>query len=299
MNKHLGLLFAGLLVLGGIAQAEVSVSFVNNSPSLVVITGGSDDPSPFPGGWARVREYLEREAPLNEIGAVNGDGAPSLDLFPVTGHPVVVWPQFDGTDYEIVEAHWNGTNWTTPQFLTNNTIDDLAPTITIDPDGTQHITWWRAVGAGEVWYLRRGTTASDTEIVTRPAESGSRPSVATLAGEQHIGYQQPQANMTAVVVANRQQAAWNPTTIAATAYAGPYGDGNIEVQVHVRVGRLWVDWVDSAGIIAYRVFNPASGTWSAPATEPFTAFPSQGISESVAREFARGRIARRVAALGL
>jgi len=76
--------------------------------------------------------------------------------------------------------------------------------------------------------------------------------------------------------------------VASTFFAGPAGDGDIDVQVHARDDTLWADWVDAEGIMGWTIYDPATGDWSLTNYEPYSWTPEDG--EPIAREMARVRI---------
>ncbi|MDQ7005740.1 MAG: hypothetical protein Q9Q40_00755, partial [Acidobacteriota bacterium] len=55
--------------------------------------------------------------------------------------------------------------------------------------------------------------------------------------------------------------------LAATAFAGFDGNGDLDVRLEAREGKTWVVWEDSAAHLAWCELLPG-GTWSAPAFEP-------------------------------
>lgn len=101
-------------------------------------------------------------------------------------------------------------------------------------------------------------------------------------------YQFRSGGVTEIIVSTRRSV-WEKETIASTAYPGPAGDGDIDPEIHARDGKLWVDWVDGDGLVAYSVFDEGTG-WSAPQTEGYSWDEQAGETEAMAREGARVRI---------
>ena len=87
---------------------------------------------------------------------------------------------------------------------------------------------------------------------------------------------------------------WTDELVASTAYAGPAGDGDIDVRIHALAGHLWVEWIDAEGSLAFSEWDGAADTWGAARHETYTWGEATGETEPVARERARARIRMRV-----
>ena len=276
-----------LLSSGLLAEVSVELKGVEGIYSGYVMMGG-DHGDPWP--WGRVRDQIDAGQVLNEGGDLNGDGPAAFSINPQTGFPEVVWAWFDGSDHEIALSRWDGTAWTSPELLTDNSVEDLDPAIDFAADGTRKVTWWQEGGTPQVWYRIQGTTEDwqPPERVTAVSDDGSRPDVADDAGLARVTYQLANGGVTEIVVSTRHDV-WEKETIASTAYAGPAGDGDIDPRIHVRGDKLWVDWVDGEGLMAYCVFHGAEG-WSSPQTEGYSWNAQAGETEAMVREGARVRI---------
>ena len=285
-----------LFLLLSPAMAEVSIGGDSASLGFLFASGG-DDPDPWPHRWDIIRTHVDPGLILNAYGDANGDGAPAFGMNPVTGAPEVVWSWWDGNDHEIALSRWQETGgWSEWEILTDNDVDDLDPSISIDELGTRRVSWWRAGAPDQVWFTEQsaGTDGwSGEERVTVVVEAGLRPSVIEESGVVRVAYQRQAASATEIVVSTRQ-GGWHATVVASTSYAGPEGDGDIDVQIHTRDGRIWIDWVDSGGFLAFSVFDPQTDTWSIPDTESYFYDPGLGETEYWEREGARVRIRRRV-----
>ncbi len=279
-----------LALASGTTCAEVAIATKSGG---LLLQGGSNDPGPWP-GWAILRITAPIDTFLNYYGDTNGDGAPAFAINPATSQPEVVWSWFDGHDHEIVLSRWDGQQWTVPQILTSADEEDLDPAVSIDESGTRHITWWRQGTPDQVWYMRvsPGQVPLTQETVTQLVETGARPDAAAPGGVARVGYQQPGPSGTRVIVARRDTGTWQRTTIAETAYAGPAGDGVIDVRVHALAGRMWADWVNGEGTLGYSVYDATSAMWGAVQTYAY-AWAEQGDTERLARE--RARVAVRLA----
>ncbi len=84
--------------------------------------------------------------PLNEDGDQYGDLRPAFkENVYQENFPYVVWPKFDGFDYEIAFSKWTLDGWTPIVYVesVDNPFDDLDPVIDFDGDGRSYIAWWR------------------------------------------------------------------------------------------------------------------------------------------------------------
>ena len=285
----IGTILAMLWVGGNAARAEVSVGMEGSATSFLLATGG-DDPTPYP--WGRVRLdapltwLLEPDASAAENGAVD------FAFDPVAGRHEVVWARFDGNDFEIVRSYWDGSAWSPAEQVTDNSVDDLDPALSFTSTGKRMITWWREGADRQIWFREKSAGASWTgeQVVTTLPETGSHPAVAAFGDGARIVYQTPGASGTEISIAS-QDTGWSSTLIAQTPYEGPAGDGVIHARIHSRTGRLWVDWIDGLGRMAYSVYDDETGSWSAPKIENYSWDPGMGETEYWAREGARVRIA--------
>ena len=84
--------------------------------------------------------------PLNPYGDLNKDLKPAMRENIYDGNqPYVVWPRFDGNDYEIAYSKWTNTGWRPIAYVEDmdNLSDDLDPAITFDIHGRAYMAWWR------------------------------------------------------------------------------------------------------------------------------------------------------------
>ncbi len=290
--RILPLLLLMLVAFASIVRAEVSVEADPDYGGFILLgRGGGDGGSPWP--W-RAESQRDPALTLNSEGDLNSDGSPAFAIDPRTGYPSVVWAWFDGSDYEVVLSRWDGAAWSDWQRLTDNAEDDLDPSVSIDDTGTTTVSWWRPGESPAVWFVEGEALEeewSPESLVNTEFNSGRYPSSALTEDGLAWGYQSDlfDDGPTFIVVA-RRGSFWIQDFVASTFYAGPNGDGDLDVQVHSRGRRLWVDWVDSAGVLAYSVMDPDSGEWSYPHCEPYAWDELTGETEFIARELARVRI---------
>ena len=284
------LVVLALLVLGTPpARSEVSIGEEGPTSNFLYAAGG-DDPTAYP--WGRVRRHAASGLFLQPDADQALNGPMDFAINPSTHRPEVVWSRFDGNDFEIALSRWDGTAWSDPEFLTDNTVDDLDPAIAFTHTGSALVSWWREEGERQVWFLEKaeGTDWSEEDRVTVLPQTGSLPAVAASASGTRVAFQAPGGTGTEIVVSNRETG-WSRVVVGETAYQGPGGDGCLYARLHSRDGRLWVDWIDGPGEMGYSVYDPQTDSWSAPAYESYSWNPEVGESEYWERERARARIA--------
>ncbi len=262
--RLLPLMVLAVLPWVGPGFAEVSVDEsggkITGLAFMQVTGGGGGEPLP----WPLVRQHVPADWVLNPGGSdrVPPDGEPSLGWDPVGDRPEVAWARHDGEDFEIVIASWLGDRWSEPRPVTENAVDDLAPSLAYGPDGTARIAFERE---GRVWVVRRppgGDWSAPEEV-----DQGSSPTVAATAVER-VAYQQAGEDSTEVVVSRRDAGGgWVPEVVATTTFEGLDGDGNVDGRLHASAdGRVWVDWEDSAEYLGWSELQDGGG-WSAPRYE--------------------------------
>lgn len=79
------------------------------------------------------------------------DIEPQIDIDPSTQQPFIIWSRFDGTDYEIVLAHFNDSKWCSPIPITMNSNDDRDSRIVIGSSGLIH-SMWKEETSGTPYY---------------------------------------------------------------------------------------------------------------------------------------------------
>ncbi|MBP7146584.1 MAG: hypothetical protein KBD01_03500 [Acidobacteria bacterium] len=278
-------LLAAALLAPAPAPAEISAEL----SGLSLLLPGGDNGEP----WPTVRPGADRSRILNEFGGDNGDGFPAIGINPRTREPEAAWAFWDGHDHEIVVSRWDGMRWTAFRQLTNNDVEDLDPALEFTASGDRRFSWWRSDVAGpRILYMEdMQGLGSPEENVSDEAVASARPGIAIFAGLPRVAYQAGPPGNQDVVVA-RRDGDWKRETLFRTDYLGPHGDGDIDVQVHVAGGELWVDWINRDGQIAYRYLGDSG--WLGVEYESYEWDASVGVTEEIAREFARRRIRDRV-----
>ncbi len=94
--------------------------------------------------------------PLNPYGDLNNDLRPAIKENPGKGNlPYVIWPRYDGYDYDIAFARWSNGAWTPIQYVEydENIYDDLDPSLDFDSKGRPYVAWWRNENGRGIVYI--------------------------------------------------------------------------------------------------------------------------------------------------
>jgi hypothetical protein len=269
---------SGVLALVGLAispgRAEVGVS---QRPGLDVERAVSivqrivDDPEPVGISWARVTPVdVASRFVLNEQGLQNGDGRPSV-LVAAAGVPLVAWARNSAAGYDVVCSRFDGNGWTVPEVLAATPADDLDPVLLTDPaDGSIHLLYWIHDSAPRVMHRQLAADLSawtPPVQVSEPGEVATRPSGVFHNGLLRVSYEIHDQGFGAaprrIALATRVGSEFYSQTVAVTLHAGPNWP-----EVHSALGRMWVDWVDAGGEMAW-IRQPAPGQWEAVDLVPF------------------------------
>jgi hypothetical protein len=270
--------WAGILAVVGVTSspcwAEVGVSRrlgLDVELAVSIVQTIVDDPEPVGIAWARVTpaEVTSRFV-LNEQGFQNGDGRPSV-LVAAGGTPFVAWARNSTTGYDVVWSRFDASAWTVPEVLAATPSDDLDPVLLSDPaDGSIHLLYWTHDGAPRVMHRQLAADLSawtEPVQVSEPGEIATRPSGVFHNGLLRVTYEiHDQGLGTAprrIALATRVAEEFFSQTVAVTQHPGPNWP-----EVHSAGGRMWVDWIDAGGEMAW-IRQPAAGQWESVELVPF------------------------------
>lgn len=174
----------GRLQRGGVSAGDVETLLVTNTyprpaPDLAISDSGQrlvvyvhDDPNDPDGRSTELRSILYDGAqwlpPVNVVDDLQPDFAPAVAYMSGSG-AVLVWersgipegqtPEFIDETFarslEIFSSVWDGTSWSAPAALTNNTEMDHAPHLVQGSDGSIMTVWKNSAGTDMT-----GTTAA-------------------------------------------------------------------------------------------------------------------------------------------
>ncbi len=89
------------------------------------------------------------------------DIEPQIDIDPSTQQLFIIWSRFDGTDYEIVLAHFNDQKWCSPIPITMNSSDDRDPRIVVGSSGLIHTMWMEETSNIPYYYYKTFDTTQN------------------------------------------------------------------------------------------------------------------------------------------
>jgi hypothetical protein len=104
------------------------------------------------------------------------------------GHVHLAWREFEGSNYDIYHAVWNGTGWSWEQVYDSN-YNSVLPAIAIDLWDTPHIVWEESTPVQNILYTRRDEWGEweDPTNISQSTTADYRPSITTdYNGYVHI-----------------------------------------------------------------------------------------------------------------
>ena len=280
IGRNFWLLFFGIalvLHLAGLAPASTEVG-VSVDPEdsqirpngLYVLAQIVEDPDTFPSWQRHAPPGIDNRIVLNSEGHENGDGKPSILYNPVSELPVVAWSRNSVSGFDVVVSHFTGGAWTQPEVVAGSAADELDPTLALDPvTGTVHLFYWVDEATSMVMHRQAPANLSSWSVpvqVSDPGDAARRPSSVVHDGVLHVAYevhnfgsgQTPRQ----VVLAHKEQGEFVPDVMAIT-----YFTGKVRPEVHSASGRIWVDWIDAAGEMAW-TRHDSQGQWEPARYEP-------------------------------
>ena len=263
--------------LGNGIVAEVGVitkqgtDIVATGPYLMTII---EDSEPV-GMWARYSGSTSIKMVLNEDGAVNGDGRPSMAVDSGNALRIVTWGRNNGSGFDIVESHFENGAWTTPAVIAAGvtTSIDPEPSITLDRQTADvHIVYITSDSAPVVMHTQAPADLSSwtsPNMVSEIGENGLRPSAIIHQGTLTVAYESHVSgvgNTPRVITVATSDGLGGFTYETITSSQG--GSPN-RPQLHVGIGSsMWIDWVDDMANVAWAIWQPAMG-WGSAQIEPF------------------------------
>lgn len=95
------------------------------------------------------------------------DAFPSLALDPDTGQPALVWSRFNGVDFDLVLASYDGKRWMVPVTLVSTPDDEIHARAFTAPGEGVHVIW---TTPGERWTFHYGLFRTATGVAVREPE---------------------------------------------------------------------------------------------------------------------------------
>lgn len=271
--------FLSALVLAPSARAEVGVHDLapggSEMPVPYILGIITDEGNPIePLFWRDVHAGAPGYRVLNPDGDTNGDGRPDLVLHPTTRVPIVTWSRNGASGFDVVVSRYEAGSWSEPEVVAGGTADTLDPRLAIDPaTGDVHLVYWvDDVQPRVEWRTAPSDLSawSAPETVSGGQEHALRPHAAFHEGTLRVVYEVDLSSQGGgaprqIVLARREASAFVPEIVATSQHAG-----DVRAEVHAHAGRLWIDWIDADGEMAWTRFDPAGPGWEPVSVEPFT-----------------------------
>jgi hypothetical protein len=226
-------LFAGAL-LAGLAvatSARAEVAAQTNGVGVYVRTVIYANASLHnPRIWSVIRPRVGC-VPLNPAGDATGDLFPAIaENRTQSQWPWVMWSHFNGSDYDLVWARWQGTRWSpiSPVEAAGSPDDALEPALAFGAEGRPYAVWL-SEGAGRASVsvsLFLATQWMTPFRVSDLGEDASNPSIAVLPdGRIQVGYDTPDSHVTRIVAFARPMTITDDLTPFGTVTVSPPPDG--------------------------------------------------------------------------
>jgi hypothetical protein len=269
----------------GVATVKAEVSCSSTPAQYVTQMSSGLGNSPLV--WRLVGLPTDR-LPLNEQGEARGDIEPAIALNGPLGRGQAVWQYWDGQDFEIAFSECLTPAWTPPSLLTENTSDDIQPTISIAANGAVGVTWIHQGSTTQVKYREFEPALGWSPIVDVSAGPSqlSRPSIAFHEGSPRVAFIEPSAaaGPKLVVASSSGSEPW-PFAFEPEIIAQLNVGLDPEPELFAGSDRLVATWIDSATHVGFA--RRANDVWSAPQYEPYAG----------AADLGRARVRAKVRAL--
>jgi len=263
---------------------ERSVEIESEDPYVLSII---DDPDPT-GRLRRRILYTGEQGIIIPFGQVEFASVPSV-LFTVRmATPIAAWSRDSGSGFDIVASRLVRGVWAPPTSVSSWPADELDPQLTEDPaDGSVHLVYW--VDGAEPFVVHRSAPAdlsawSEPEVVSAPAERSSRPAATFAGGALRVVYESygvaEDTTTRMIVLASRTEVGFTHEVVATTDFPSPSWP-----RVHDAGDRLWVEWIDAAGQMAWRR-GRAGGGFEPVALEPFEGKEGPALARGRIRQHA-------------
>jgi hypothetical protein len=208
--------------------------------------------------------------PLNEMGALSGDIEPAIALDGLSGQTVAVWQYWDGQDFEIAFSTCLVASWATPALLTDDTTNDIWPSVSVGADGAIGVSWIKTGSPNVVKYreFQPGIGWSPLIDVNSAPATPAAPALSLSGSTPRIAYVEDHgpAGIKLVVAGGSHPEPW-PSVFEPEIIAQLSVGVNSEPDLFAGKDRLVATWVDSATHVGFA--SRASGVWSTPQYEPY------------------------------
>lgn len=252
------------------ARAEVGVARGGSGPLRLYLVSLVDDPEPIDGMvWSRHNPESQARAVLNDGGAANGDGNPSMLVTP-DWVPLVAWARNSPQGYDVVLSRFESGAWTAPEVLAGSAHHEYDPHLFLDPsDQSVHLVYWIDEPTPRVMHRKAPADLSSWTAalqISQPGQAACRPTGVFHNGVMKVVYEVHDFGIGSsprqIVLATQSGQQFLAQMVSLTHHDHPNWP-----QVHSANGRLWIDWIDAGGEMAWSL--QLSAGWGAVQIEEF------------------------------
>lgn len=262
---------AGLV--GSSVEAEVgAVGGPAGSPVVLYeVKAIIDDADPVPSAWRVLGVQAPGRVILNPQGEANGDGKPSLWLDKPSDIALAAWARNSAEGFDVVLSRFAQGSWSVPEVMAGGAGDQIDPFLTGSRlDGTVHLVWVDRSTGGvyhrqappdlSAWSVAELVSPPGGGVARRPATAVDEQGL-VVVWEAHDGGEGTVPRR--IALARHVAGAFVEETIATTWHAGVN-----HPEIHARPSRVWLEWVDADGEMAWRR-QLTSGSWEPVELEPY------------------------------
>lgn len=269
------------LALPALAQLQPTTNVPTESSALeaVYLAWPPEDPDPVP--WVRTTlQDGRREVLYDSSGDLLSIAVQRQD----SGRTLVAWSRAAGNGYDVALSRFEAGSWSEPVVVAGTSADERDPALAVAPDGTVHVLYSVAGEPPRVYHRQAPpdlSSWSDPVAVSGPKEPAAGARAVFHGGILHAVYEVDDFGFGSaqkrIVVARLTPGGFVSETVATTSNEGP-----VRPEIHAEGGRLWVEWIDAPGEIAWTLEG---------AGERFGALRYEGFDSPMEREiFVRGKI---------
>lgn len=217
-----------------------------------LILGIIENPDPIPQvHWVPLT--VDPDSPDAREPGERIDGRPAFEFDRITEEPFLTWAYDMGTDHDIAVNTWRKNHWNRKiEFVTSSTVDDVDPRLYVDHHNYLYVTWWEDDSRSRIMLAKRSGHSWGASI---DIGCGRRPSVARWQGDLVVAYERDNALGQEIVFARSFMGGpFVPEVVAVTTRTT-----RLDPIVHVRAGRMWIDWKEADNVIAFSTYD--NGVW--------------------------------------
>jgi len=158
-----------------------------------------------------------------------------------------------------------------------------SPRIAIKSNGDSWVVWWRNTSTDEIRYSFYDVSAStwrSEAVISESDEDSSYPELAHEGSTTWVVFEADDGSGETTIAVSSIIDSPEPFG-ARVAIASTDFSGELDVQIQVYSGHLWVTWVDSSSEVGWSEYDHNSETWDSPEYEDYTGSTVKAARESI------------------